>query len=233
MLKAINTVNSELFFGIYAFTDVTIGNLIKTKYQAGITVRGMMDSYSTSPPNTPYTTLNPVMGSNLKIYTGASSYNVYHNKTMLVDPLTPSSDPQVYTGSYNWTSAGTNTNDENAIIIHDSDVANQYYQSFCQNFADLGGTACTNIATGIAEEDLSDKGFTIYPNPFDDRLALHLYQDAKNIRIRIYDGLGSIVLDQKASNTGEMQMILPALSKGMYFAVIEADGTTFCQKLLR
>jgi phosphatidylserine/phosphatidylglycerophosphate/cardiolipin synthase-like enzyme len=140
-----NTVNSadyELFFGIYTFTDTTIANLIKTKYNAGISVKGIMDQYSLS--YIPYTTLNPVLGNNMKIYTG--SY-IYHNKIMLADASYPSSDPQVFTGSFNWSSSAEKYNDENAIIIHDASIANQYEQSLCQNFTDLGGTACTGAVT--------------------------------------------------------------------------------------
>jgi hypothetical protein len=61
---------------------------------------------------------------------------------MLVDPLNPSSDPQVFTGSFNWTAQAQFTNDENAVVIHDAAIANQYYQSVCKNFTDLGGTPC-------------------------------------------------------------------------------------------
>src|SRR6185437_1159999 len=114
----INTANDELAFGIYTFTDNTIAGTIKTKYTGGVTAFGIMDQYSTTGTYTvPYGTLSPVMGANLKTYTG--SY-IYHNKMMLVDYLHPTSDPQVATGSYNWSSAGANVNDENMIIIHDA-----------------------------------------------------------------------------------------------------------------
>lgn len=62
---------------------------------------------------------------------------------MLVDALMPASDPQVVTGSFNWTLSAQYSNDENVVVIHDSVIANQYYQSLCQNFTDMGGMPCS------------------------------------------------------------------------------------------
>jgi phosphatidylserine/phosphatidylglycerophosphate/cardiolipin synthase-like enzyme len=230
LAKAINTVNNELFFGIYTFTSNTIANLIKTKYQAGISVFGIMDSYSK--PNSPYTTLSPVMGANLQVFTGATSYVVYHNKTMLIDPLTPSSDPQVFTGSYNWTGAGTAANDENAIIIHDATITNEYYQSFCRNFTDVGGTACPNIATSIEEAE-SASSLLLYPNPFSDELTIRLGAVAQHTKIRVFDHLGRIVKEDERFNTNEMTLPLPGLAPGMYMVALDTDGQTRYRKVLK
>ncbi|HEV7230434.1 MAG TPA: phospholipase D-like domain-containing protein [Bacteroidia bacterium] len=230
LAKAINTVNNELFFGIYTFTSTTIANLIKTKYQGGISAFGIMDSYSQT--NTPYTTLSPVMGANLKVFTGATTYVVYHNKTMLIDPLSPSSDPQVFTGSYNWTSAGTAANDENSIIIHDATITNEYYQSFCHNFTDVGGTACPNIATGIEEAE-NASSLNLYPNPFTDELTIRLGSLAQHAKIRVFDRLGRTVLEEERSNTQEMILSLPGLGTGMYVVALDTDGQIRYRKVLK
>jgi hypothetical protein len=135
--NAINTANDDLFFGIYAFTDNSIANLINTKYNAGINVRGIMDVFSQT--YTPYTTLNSVLGSNMIVY---NSTGLYHNKIMIVDAFDSTSDPLVCTGSFNWSLSAETSNDENSIIVHDPFIANQYYQSLCQNFTDFGGIPC-------------------------------------------------------------------------------------------
>jgi phosphatidylserine/phosphatidylglycerophosphate/cardiolipin synthase-like enzyme len=230
LLKAINTVNNEFFFGIYTFTDNTIANLIKTKYTGGIAGFGMIDSYSQT--NTPYTTLSPVMGANLKVFTGATSYVVYHNKTMIIDPLTPSSDPQVFTGSYNWTSAGNATNDENSIIIHDANITNQYYQSFCQNFRDLGGAACPSIATGIepvTEEEL----LTVFPNPFNDELHVHLNAYQNGDHLRLFDAMGKLVLDKPVQDSPETILNTASLPSGMYILSYSDGKKVYYHKLIR
>jgi hypothetical protein len=136
---AISTADYDLLFGIYTFTDNTIATLIKNKYNSGIRVRGIVDNFST--PYAAYTTLNPVLGSNMITYSGSG---VYHNKVMLVDALNPESDPQVFTGSFNWSGAAQNSNDENVVVIHNGAIANQYYQSLCADFTSLGGVPCVS-----------------------------------------------------------------------------------------
>jgi hypothetical protein len=135
--NSINTANYDLFFSIYAFTDFSLSNDIKNKYNSGVTVKGIIDEFNIG--NNAYNNLIPALGSNIIVFSGS---DFYHNKTLLVDPLTPSSDPQVFTGSFNWTAQAQYNNDENAVVIHDASIANQFYQSLCRNFTDLGGTAC-------------------------------------------------------------------------------------------
>jgi hypothetical protein len=73
------------------------------------------------------------------VYTGTG---LFHSKILVADALIPKSDPQVATGSFNWSTVAETKNDENLIIIHDATVANEYYQSLCKNITDNGGAAC-------------------------------------------------------------------------------------------
>ena len=137
LLASITTANYELLFAVYTFTDNVIANLIKSKYNSGLFVRGIMDKFSL--PFNAYSILSPVLGNNLLINSGAY---LYHDKIMLIDALNPASDPQVFTGSFNWTGQAQTSNDENAVVIHDAAIANQYYQSLCNDYTVLGGTPC-------------------------------------------------------------------------------------------
>lgn len=142
-LKAvINSANNDLTFGIYTFTDNSIATPILNKFNAGIKVRGIMDVFSQS--YTPYSTLATPLGSNLVNYTGSG---LYHSKLMVVDALQGSSDAQVLTGSFNWSTSAQTVNDENILILHDSAIANQYYQSICRSISDNGGTPCVSPIT--------------------------------------------------------------------------------------
>ncbi len=136
--NVINSANSDLFFGIYTFTDNSIANAILAKFNANLKVRGIMDNFSKT--YSPYTTLSTPLGSNMALYNTSGS--LYHNKIMIADALDYSSDPQVATGSFNWSLSAQNTNDENFVVIHDSIITNQYYQSLCKNLSDFGGTPC-------------------------------------------------------------------------------------------
>ncbi len=134
----INSANTDLFFGIYTFTDNSIATPILNKFNSGsVAVRGIMDNFSKT--YTPFTTLSSTLGSNMIVYNGAG---LYHNKIFIADALNFSSDPQVATGSFNWSLAAQNSNDENFVVIHDSSITNHYYQSLCKNIADFGGTPC-------------------------------------------------------------------------------------------
>ena len=135
--NVISAATKELFFGIYAFTDNAVANLINTRQTAGVSIRGIMDNFSKN--YTPYTTLSPTLGTSMIMYTGTG---LFHSKIMLKDALHPANDPTVFTGSFNWSTSAEISNDENVVVVHDSIIANQYYQSLCQNYTDMGGAAC-------------------------------------------------------------------------------------------
>jgi hypothetical protein len=220
----INTANSDLFFGIYTFTDATTANTIKTKLSAGVAGRGIMDQYS----NTfqPYSILNPVMGSNLKVY--SNSNYLYHNKIMLIDALNPSSDPLVCTGSFNWSASADTKNDENMVVIHDATIANQYYQSLCKNFTTLGGAACT--AVGLENYD-EEKQMAIYPNPASSELNIYLLPGGKT-SVKINDLQGRLVRSY-AFNDDQFSINISDLEKGFYIIVMEQENRVVSQKFLK
>jgi hypothetical protein len=220
----INTANSDLFFGIYTFTDATTANTIKTKLSAGVAGRGIMDQYS----NTfqPYSILNPVMGSNLKVY--SNSNYLYHNKIMLIDALNPSSDPLVCTGSFNWSASADTKNDENMVVIHDATIANQYYQSLCKNFTTLGGAACT--AVGLENYD-EEKQMAIYPNPASSELNIYLLTGGKT-SVKINDLQGRLVRSY-AFNDDQFSINISDLEKGFYIIVMEQENRVVSQKFLK
>jgi hypothetical protein len=135
--KQIALADEDIFFSIFTFTDNTIANAIKTKYNNGIAVKGIMDEFSV--PYNAYAILNPLLGTDMKVFI---STDTYHNKVMLIDALNINKNPTVFTGSFNWSNQAQISNDENAVIIHDAAIANQYYQSLCYDYTILGGNPC-------------------------------------------------------------------------------------------
>jgi phosphatidylserine/phosphatidylglycerophosphate/cardiolipin synthase-like enzyme len=237
LLAAMNTAKTDLFFGIYTFTDNSIATQLITQYKAGINVRGMIDSYSvstTSYPNAAYNTVTAGLpAANWKVYNGVSESYIYHNKTMLIDAMSPGDAPQVWTGSYNWSEAGSGTNDENSVLIHDATVTNEYYQSFCQNFTALGGVACTALPTGIEENNLAEQKYVIYPNPFSDGVTIKMNGIAERRVIKITDQLGKNVLETSSSSADEINLPLSHLSQGIYFVSIASESGTDFQKIVK
>lgn len=187
ILSCINSANSQLFFGVYAFTFQADANAINSRIQNGVYAAGIIDQFSQS--YTPYTLLNPVMGSLLQVYNTSGS--IYHNKLMIADPCDSTSDPLVETGSHNWSLSANTKNDENTLIIHDATAANIYYQSFWQNFADLGGTM-TSCIVSATQEIQNENYITIYPNPVDGKMTINDLEGTMN-EVALFDVAGKQV----------------------------------------
>lgn len=218
IVSAINSVDKELFFGVYTYTSSTDANATVTKYNTpGTVVKGIMDEFSIG--YSAYTTLSPVMGNDLKVYNGSNT--VYHSKMMIADPDYPTMDPLVLTGSHNWSVTADTKNDENIVIIHDADVANQYLQDFAGSFEALGGSITP--ATGVDEAATAGM-INLYPNPAQDMLWIDMpvAQDAV-AEIRSVEGqlVRSISLEQ--AHTG---IALSDIAAGIYVVSIsDKDGS--------
>lgn len=219
ILASINSADKELFFGVYTFTDSLDATAINAKYNQGLNVYGIIDSFSV--PFRAYNILSPVLQTNLEVYDIGTS--IYHSKMLLVDPNVISSDPLVLTGSHNWSKSADTKNDENTLIIHDATVANIYYQSFSQNFKDLGGVLPTAI------QDLSESTFTLYPNPSNGNFTVTFSEKNSHPgKCELYDLSGRMVLHQEiTSPTDKLQFqIDETVSSGTYFIHFFPQGST-------
>ncbi len=225
--NAIATANNELFFGIYTFTDNTTATAIKNKINAGVVGMGIMDQFSNT--YTPYSTLNPVMTTNLKVYSNGSY--VYHNKMMVIDALHPASDPQVCTGSFNWSASADTKNDENMIVIHDATIANEYYQSLCKNFTDVGGTACASI--GVENFDYGHQQIAVYPNPSKDFINVKVKNCTDKLKVTLTNALGEILMEKNVEGNDETSFDISTLNAGLYFITAFRGDKTFAEKFLK
>ncbi len=149
----------DLEFIMYSYTRFSVSDSIKAAIQGGAFGAGIIDD--TTSGTAAWNTLTSAMTpGNLILYTG--SY-LMHHKYMISDANAPASDPTVLTGSHNWTTAAQTKNDENTVIVHDADIANQYYQEWVARYHQLGGTALPSYA-GIDDNMLKVEA-NVYPNP--------------------------------------------------------------------
>ena len=147
------------YFTIFAWSDQALVDELKNKWEGsyvdqqgtltGFDVKGVYDSSfwnqwwsasiemtgrtatgSTNNPNTRWANAAPV-------YKDAESRKL-HSKTMIIDADT-TSDPTVIVGSTNWSTNGNDVNDENLLIIHDTDITNQFVQEFNARYTSAGG----------------------------------------------------------------------------------------------
>lgn len=155
-----NEADYNTYFSIFTWSDQSLVDELKYKWEnsyddlegtlTGFDIKGVFDSdywnqwwsatvdmtgrsasrTSKNNPNIRWANLAPV-------YKDAETRKL-HSKTMLIDVDT-NSDPTVIIGSTNWSNNGNNVNDENMIIIHDEDIANQFAQEFYARYKAAGG----------------------------------------------------------------------------------------------
>ena len=167
-----NETNKSINFCIFAFTKFSIENKMHAKYNPPtVMVRGVFDrSTNGNLTNGPVyyemaglggTVWNPTAKVFLDNYNAAY---LFHHKYILIDAETPSSNPIVETGSYNFSNAASYDNDENVVIIYDSLIVNQYYQEFVKRLTDAGGSIDVKTISELVPSDY--KLNQNYPNPF-------------------------------------------------------------------
>lgn len=128
VVNATKSAISNNFFEIFTFTTNAISSAIITNRDNGLKVQGYMDNFSAGSPFSQYANLT-----NANVDVTRDTYaGLLHHKVMIVDAGV-SNNSQLVTGSYNWTAAGNNENDENLLIVSSYDIANIFYQEFLTN----------------------------------------------------------------------------------------------------
>ncbi len=116
--RAIQDANRFVYFAIYTFTREDIRDaLLAAKYR-GLEVKGIVDKKQASALESQTKIIKELQDAGVEIVFNDHSY-IMHLKTMVTDK-------SYVTGSYNWTAAATNLNDEILEVGHDEDVRKQY-----------------------------------------------------------------------------------------------------------
>lgn len=170
IISALNKAGSSIDFAVMAFTDDLLGNtLVNTKNQ-GLKVRGIIDYVEYSGSEYPKLLTAGVKVADYANPGGAGwpDAPTLHHKFAIVDAGTPQGT--VITGSHNWTAAADSKNDENTLIIHDSDVANKYKSESQRIYQWLKPLQCNNDTFGALDEStvtIDILGNDILPDKFD------------------------------------------------------------------
>ncbi|OZM56486.1 competence protein ComEA [Lottiidibacillus patelloidae] len=156
-----NEADINTYFSIFAWSDQALVDELKYKWEGsyndmegtltGFDVKGLFDAsfwnqwWSASIEMTGRTaSQTSINNPNVRwanpapVYKGNESRKL-HSKTMIIDADT-NSDPTVIVGSTNWSTNGNDINDENMLIIHDSEITNQFVQEFNARYVQAGGT---------------------------------------------------------------------------------------------
>ena len=121
ILSLIRHAKESVFFMAYSFTSNSLGDAVREKATEGVKVEGVMDANQ----------INSNLGSEFDSFKQAGLSvrqdglnGLMHHKVIIIDQKI------VITGSYNFTRSANETNDENVIVIHNTDVADQFLAEF-------------------------------------------------------------------------------------------------------
>lgn len=127
ILDLINAATESVHFLAYSFTSDDIGQAIIARAQAGLEVRGVVDVSQSTGDGSEYETLKAA-GVNVRL--DGNSNGLMHDKVIIIDRSI------VITGSYNFTAAAENKNDENLVVINNEAAAFKYMDEFEKIFAE-------------------------------------------------------------------------------------------------
>lgn len=222
IIEKINSANSDIEFETMLITRSDIAYAITNKSSAGVDVYGLVDDQTST---TVWSILSAGIPANqLVAYT---SSGIMHHKYMIVDQSNTTSDPLVLTGSHNWSSSADSKNDENTVVVHDSTIANIYYQEFVPRFTGSGGVLPLSVSENSIKNDIK-----IYPNPNNGIFNIWVNNPKnKEIFVRIVDVTGKEVC---ASGLVSNQNIVsaPKLAPGIYMLKINIGNEWAISKII-
>ena len=218
-------------FQLLTMTMSDLSAALISRHNAGVHVRGDMDNRTDS--GSEYDTL-VAAGIDMHLKTGTG---LLHHKYMIVDADDPHYDGIVLTGSHNWSSSAENSNNENTLIIHDPDVANQYLQEFTARYYEFGGTDSVHVtAAGTSLPQVVSLAPN-FPNPFRGTTQIaYTLPVGQRVSLTIYDVQGRAVrsLVNATQPAGRYTVTLRAqdLAAGVYLCRLVTPGGVHQRKLL-
>ena len=161
IVNAINSADYTLDIAMFTFINNDIGDAVIAAKQRGVYVRCIVENVSYFGSE-----YNGIVAAGISAFSHESVQYDFHHKYCIIDAFLSSSDPQVVTGSHNWTNSAEEEYDENTLIIHDISVAQQYSEEFFHRWTDLGGAGLT--------ENTMHELIQVFPNPSNGNFTFYL-----------------------------------------------------------
>lgn len=121
ILSILENAQHSIYFAAFAFTRDDFAQALVERAQAGVTVRGVFETRQVDAGSSgAYERLDRA---GLPVLLDGNRYTMHH-KFFVVD------EQIVVTGSYNFSNAAEENNNENVLIIHSREIAGQYAQEF-------------------------------------------------------------------------------------------------------
>jgi phosphatidylserine/phosphatidylglycerophosphate/cardiolipin synthase-like enzyme len=121
LLDVLGEAQESIYFMAFSFTSDELGDVIRERAEAGVTVAGVMDEEQVqSNQGTEYDAFRQA---GLDVYIDGNPGQMHH-KIMIVD------ESIVVVGSYNFTNSAETRNDENLLVIYDNEIAAEFLKEF-------------------------------------------------------------------------------------------------------
>jgi len=227
--ELIDSAEYSVFFCMFTFSEneSRIISAIEDAYSRGVEVKGVVEASQSAAVHEEFRKLG------MDVFLDANAGSL-HNKFCIIDYGT--SHPKVITGSYNWTPAARDTNDENFLVIHSAAVAELYWREFQKSYAFAGGSSLDTDTASVSD-------VIIYPSPAKDveevTIGYTLSSAASDVTITVYTISGEKVIkiepDFYAGTYNEYKWNLENsagdnVAPGLYYVKVDAetgDGTFF------
>ncbi len=217
MLDALQTTNYQVQIGLLLLTHFELIDEIIALYQSGIDVRVILDDEDSSE-----SALAQLRQANVPVAIHDPG-PIFHHKYAIIDEGYPDSDPQVVTGSHNWTWSADNINDENTLIIHDQSVTNIFRQEFEARWEELNPTSVTFP---------NNYSIQLVPNPASSFVKVQL-PDPVNGTIDLLDIQGQLILSSELQGQNEMMLnINQQLPSGYYLLQVRTTDHVWTSRLV-
>lgn len=193
IVKHIGTTNHDLEIATMLITRDDVADAIDTAKinDASVDMLTDVEANNSSSVND---LLSNALDGHYVFWTGNAG--IMHNKYMIIDEGDANSNPMVWTGSHNWSSAADNDNDENTLVIHDATIANLYYQNFMHIYQAAGGvTAVKNYV-----QNPVNQGLKVFPNPITDgkaTVSCYISQGETIGTLQLFDITGKTVFSRR------------------------------------
>ena len=121
LIPLLNSAEQSIHFLAFSFTSNELGDIVRAKADAGLTIAGVMDEEQIS--SNQGTEFDPFQQAELDVLIDGIDGQMHH-KLIVVD------EKIVAFGSYNFSKSAEERNDENLLIIYDTDIAKQFILEF-------------------------------------------------------------------------------------------------------
>ena len=121
LIPLLNSAEQSIHFLAFSFTSNELGDIVRAKADAGLTIAGVMDKEQIS--SNQGTEFDPFQQAELDVLIDGI-HGQMHHKLFIID------EKIVAFGSYNFSKSAEERNDETLLIIYDTDIAKQFILEF-------------------------------------------------------------------------------------------------------